>query len=162
MEHFDNSFLTYFVSMHNWLNQPGYGSLFLLSFLASTLLPLGSEWLLVMMLASGYPPLNVLLTATCGNFLGALTTYLIGILGSQWLITKLLRVSEEDKQRGFNHYQRYGSFTLLFSWLPIIGDPLCLIAGMMRINIWRFSLFVAIGKLLRYAAITWLTMHASA
>src|ERR1035437_10308264 len=54
LDHFDNQFLTYTVMLHDWLNQPGYAALFMVSFLASTLLPLGSEWLLVMILVGGY------------------------------------------------------------------------------------------------------------
>lgn len=67
--------------IHDWLHQPGYGTLFAVSFLASTLLPLGSEWLLVMMLVSGYGPFSTVAVATVGNYLGALTTYLIGMYG---------------------------------------------------------------------------------
>ena len=64
MSHFDNQFLTYAVTLHDWINQPGYTALFTLSFLASTLLPLGSEWLLIMMLANGYPHWTTIMTAT--------------------------------------------------------------------------------------------------
>ncbi len=64
LEHFDNIFLTYTVLLHDWLNQPGYGALFILSFLASTLLPVGSEWLLVMMLVNGFDPAATIASAT--------------------------------------------------------------------------------------------------
>ena len=147
--------------MHDWLNQPGYASLFMVSFLASTLLPLGSEWLLVMMLASGYEPLTSVAIATAGNYLGALTTYLIGMYGGRWLVVKVLRVSPEQQERARNHYRRYGVFSLLFSWLPIAGDPLCLVAGVLRINFWLFTLLVASGKFVRYAVTAWLTLRAS-
>jgi len=147
--------------MHDWLNQPGYASLFMVSFLASTLLPLGSEWLLVMMLASGYEPLTSVAIATAGNCLGAVTTYLIGMYGGRWLVVKVLRVSPEQQERARNHYRRYGVFSLLFSWLPIVGDPLCLVAGVLRINFWLFTLLVASGKFVRYAVTAWLTLRAS-
>ena len=74
--------------LHDWLNQPGYSALFVVSFLASTLLPLGSEWLLVMMLVNGYDPVATVGTATAGNYLGAVTTYLIGMYGGNWLVDK--------------------------------------------------------------------------
>ena len=145
---------------HEWLNQPGYASLFLVSFLASTLLPLGSEWLLVMMLASGYGPLSTVAIATAGNYLGAVTTYLIGMFGGAWLVTKVLRMSSEQQERARNQYRRYGAFSLLFSWLPIVGDPLCMVGGALRINFWLFSLLVFTGKLARYAVAAWITLHS--
>ena len=150
MSHFDNQFLTYTVLLHDWLNQPGYLSLFFMSFLASTLLPLGSEWLLVMMLASGYDPVSSVAIATVGNYLGAVVTYLIGIAGGKWLVEKVLRVSPEQQERARNYYRRFGAYSLLFSWVPIIGDPLCLVGGMLRTNFWFFSLLVATGKFARY------------
>jgi len=157
--HFDNQFLIYIGMLHDWLNQPGYSSLFLLSFLASTLLPIGSEWLLVLMLAKGYPLIASILTATAGNSLGAFTTYLVGVYGGKWLIEKVMRVSESQQQRAHYYYKRYGTFSLFFSWLPFIGDPLCLVGGMMRVNIWLFTLLVVSGKLFRYLAVAWITMR---
>jgi len=147
--------------LHDWLNQPGYVALFFVSFLASTLLPLGSEWLLVMMLLGGYEPLYSVAVATVGNYLGAVVTYLIGIWGGSWLIERVMRVSPEQQERARNYYRRYGAFTLFFSWLPIIGDPLCLVGGMLRINFGLFSLLVASGKLTRYTVTAWITLAAA-
>ena len=144
--------------LHDWLNQPGYLSLFFMSFLASTLLPLGSEWLLVMMLAGGYDPLASVATATVGNYLGAVVTYLIGIGGGTWLIEKVMRVSPRQQEQAQRYYHRYGAFSLFFSWLPIIGDPLCLVGGMLRVNFGLFTLLVASGKLVRYAVTAWITL----
>ncbi|HEY3308870.1 MAG TPA: YqaA family protein [Desulfuromonadaceae bacterium] len=158
MIHFDNQFLTHTVT--NWLDQPGYGPLFGLSFLASTLLPLGSEWLLVMMLVKGYPAWATIMTATLGNSLGAVTTYLAGFYGGPLLIERIFRVSTAQQERAHNYYRRYGVFSLFFSWLPIVGDPLCLVGGLMRINFWVFTALVASGKLLRYAITAWITLQA--
>lgn len=147
--------------LHDWLNQPGYASLFFMSFLASTLVPLGSEWLLVMMLAGGYDPLSSVAVASAGNYLGAVVTYLIGIAGGNWLIEKVLRVSPQQQERARQYYRRYGAFSLFFSWLPIVGDPLCLAGGMLRINFGLFTLLVASGKLVRYAVTAWMTLAAA-
>lgn len=147
--------------LHDWLNQPGYVSLFFMSFLASTLLPLGSEWLLVMMLAGGYDPMSTVAIATVGNYLGAALTYLIGIGGGGWLIEKVMRVSPQQRERARQYYRRYGAFSLFFSWLPIVGDPLCLVGGMLRINFGLFTLLVASGKLARYAVTAWITLVAT-
>ncbi|MGB9080695.1 MAG: YqaA family protein [Desulfuromonadaceae bacterium] len=147
--------------LHDWLNQPGYASLFFMSFLASTLLPLGSEWLLVMMLTGGYDPLSSVAVATAGNYLGGVVTYLIGIAGGSWLIEKILRVSPQQQERAHQYYRRYGSFSLFFSWLPIVGDPLCLVGGMLRVDFGLFTLLVASGKLVRYAVTAWITLAAA-
>lgn len=161
MSHFDNQFLTYTVMLHDWLNQPGYLSLFFLSMLASTLLPLGSEWLLVMMLAGGYAPLTTVVVATVGNYLGAVVTYLIGLWGGRWLIERVLRISTPEQERARSYYSRFGVYSLLFSWLPVVGDPLCLAGGMLRVNFWLFTLLVASGKLIRYAVTAWIAMAAA-
>jgi len=73
VDQFDNGFLTYLVTLFPWLQHPGYPALFLISFLASSLLPLGSEWLLALMLIKGHDPGISVITATCGNTLGAWT-----------------------------------------------------------------------------------------
>lgn len=147
--------------LHDWLNQPGYLSLFFMSMLASTLLPLGSEWLLVMMLAGGYDPLPAVAVATAGNYLGAVVTYLIGIWGGIWLIETVLRVSPPQLERARSYYSRFGVYSLLFSWLPVVGDPLCLAGGMLRVNFGLFTLLVATGKLIRYAVTAWITLAAA-
>jgi membrane protein YqaA with SNARE-associated domain len=146
--------------LHNWLQQPGYISLFTVSFLASTLLPLGSEWLLVMMLAGGYPALPTVVVATAGNCLGAVTTYLIGMYGGGWFVERVLRVSLEQQKRAHTHYKRFGVYSLLLSWVPVIGDPLCLVAGILRINFIQFATLVATGKLVRYVVTAWVALRA--
>jgi membrane protein YqaA with SNARE-associated domain len=77
-------------------------------------------------------------------------TYLIGIWGGHWLIEKVLRVSPGQQERARGYYQRFGVYSLLFSWLPVVGDPLCLVGGMLRVNFGLFSLLVAAGKVARY------------
>lgn len=156
---FDNGFLTYLVTHAPWLQQPGYPALFLLSFLAATLLPLGSEWLLVLMLFKGYDPANSVLAATSGNTLGACTTWLVGRYGSGWLLTRLFRISDQQRLRAEAWYQRYGSLSLLLSWLPVVGDPLCLVGGLLKIRLTPFVLLAGSGKLARYAAVAWLTLR---
>ena len=147
--------------MHDFLASHGYLALFLLSFLASTLIPLGSEWLLVTLLLSRHDPLLTVSVASMGNYLGACTTYAIGRYGGPLLIRKVLRIDEAAERRADRSYARYGSWSLLFSWLPVIGDPLCLIGGVLKIDFTRFSLLVFSGKLARYAAVAWLTLNGA-
>ena len=137
-------------------NSPSLLLLFVLSFMAATILPIGSEWLLIVMVLRGFSLQNVILTATLGNYFGACTTYLIGSWGSDFFIRTILRINDKQLAKAGILYGRYGSWSLFFSWLPVIGDPLCLIAGIFRINFIRFSVLVFVGKFLRYAILAFL------
>jgi len=139
--------------MTELLTSHGYPALFLLSFLASTMLPLGSEWMLAALLVNGYDPVLSVAVATAGNTLGACTTYGIGMYGGPFLVSRILRISEEARQKAERFYERYGSWSLLLSWVPVLGDPLCLVGGMLRIHPGRFSLLVLTGKLTRYLVV---------
>lgn len=144
--------------MHENLAAYGLPALFILSFLASTMLPLGSEWLLVALLVQKHEPMLTVLIATVGNYLGACTSYAIGLYGGDFLIKKLLRIGDAERSRAERFFARYGSWSLLLSWLPVIGDPLCLAGGVLKIPFTRFSILVASGKALRYSAVAWLTL----
>ncbi len=132
----------------------GYPALFLLSFLASTILPLGSEWMLAAVLLNGHNPWLSVAVATAGNTLGACTTYGIGLYGGPFLIGRVLRISDETRQKAERFYGRFGSWSLLFSWAPVLGDPLCLVGGMLRIHLGRFAILVLTGKLARYGIVS--------
>jgi membrane protein YqaA with SNARE-associated domain len=144
--------------MHETLAAYGYSALFAMSFLASTLLPLGSEWLLVAMLIQRHDPLTAVAVATVGNYLGACTSYFMGIYGGDFLVRRVLRIGDAERDRAQRFFGRYGSWSLLLSWLPFIGDPLCLVGGVLNVPFSRFSIFVSSGKAIRYAAVAWLTL----
>ncbi|MCJ7602012.1 MAG: DedA family protein [Desulfobulbaceae bacterium] len=146
--------------MENFLIDHGLPALFLLSFLASTVIPLGSEWLVVALMLKSFQPEYVVAVATMGNYLGACTTYFIGLWGAVFLIKKVMRIDEASLAKAQMLYRRYGSWSLLFTWLPVIGDPLCLVGGALRINFILFSLLVFAGKLARYAVIAAVTASA--
>lgn len=134
--------------------------LFLLSFLAATLLPLGSEWFLIVLLQKAeYAPIVPVLIAGIGNSLGGYTNYIIGRLGSTFLIGRVLRLTEKEIERAMILYKKWGSWSLLFSWLPIVGDPLCLIAGVLKIHQGLFAALVFSGKMLRYALLAYITLN---
>ena len=118
-------------------------ALFASSFLAATLLPGGSEMVLfaVLKLHPGQY-WTALAVATIGNTLGGMSSYLIGRVISRGMPLK-----------GLAAMHKYGSPVLLFSWVPVIGDPLCVAAGWLRINAWAAGAFMAIGKLARYLVI---------
>ena len=145
--------------MEAWLIENGYPALFLLSFTASTLVPLGSEWLLAVLLTRQFDLPGIVLVATAGNTAGALTTYALGLWGGPYLVRHLLRISRESQLRAERCFNRYGSWALLFSWVPILGDPLCLAGGVLKTGFWRFVLLVALGKSLRYLVVAELVMQ---
>ncbi|MEM7406583.1 MAG: YqaA family protein [Pseudomonadota bacterium] len=123
-------------------------ALFGAAFLAATLLPGGSEILLVAMDRGGEHPDWLLLTvASAGNTLGSMTSWLIGRLAPQ------PEQFAERHARALTALRRHGAFALLLAWVPIIGDPLALAAGWLRIGFWPALLFTAIGKTARYAVI---------
>lgn len=138
-----------------------YPALFAVSFLAATILPLGSEWLLVAMVLQQFNPVSAVTVATAGNYLGALTTYLLGLLGSEFLVRNIFRIDANQQHKAERFYQRYGSWSLLLSWLPVVGDPLCLVGGILKVPFARFSLLVLAGKSARYAVVAYLTIQGS-
>lgn len=144
--------------MESSLASHGYSGLFVLSFLASTLLPVGSEWLLVLMLLKGNDPFSTVSVATVGNYLGSCTTWAIGIWGGHLLVRRILRIDPATEEAAVRFYRRYGVWSLLLSWMPIIGDPICLAGGILKVDFTRFSLLVFTGKLVRYAVVSWLTL----
>ena len=144
--------------MEEFLLHNGLPALFVISFFAATILPLGSEWLLVALILQAHDAQNVVAIATVGNYLGACTTYAIGIWGSTFITEKILRINQAEMGRATRLYQKYGSWSILLSWVPVIGDPLCLLGGSLRLNFVHFSLLAFIGKLARYALIASVTV----
>ena len=137
-----------------------YFTLFTVSFLAATLLPLGSEALLVYDISQNYSLLLLWSFATVGNTLGSMLNYWLGLKGEIYLERKgHVSVEKMEKARGF--FAKYGGWTLLLSWTPIIGDPLTFIAGVLRYNFKYFALIVFIAKGLRYAIIIFLASSLS-
>ncbi|PLX46588.1 MAG: hypothetical protein C0609_00220 [Deltaproteobacteria bacterium] len=131
----------------------GLPALFIVSFVAATLAPVGSEWLLAVIILRGGDPVPAVLVASSGNFLGALTTYGIGRWGGEVLERKGVIEDNVRYDRAESAFLRYGAWTLLLSWLPLVGDALCLVAGLFRVGIWRFTILTLTGKAARYAAV---------
>ncbi|ACE83709.1 YqaA family protein [Cellvibrio japonicus] len=130
-----------------------YLSLFLTAFIAATLFPLSSEALLLALLHQEHNPVLLWLVATTGNSLGSCVNWFLGRQCLHWQDRQWFPVSRFQLEKAQRHFQRYGIYSLLFAWLPIVGDPLTLFAGVMKVNFWKFLLLVIIGKALRYALI---------
>jgi membrane protein YqaA with SNARE-associated domain len=128
-------------------------ALFMWSFLAATILPLGSEAPLVMYVRS-YGQIAVpVLVATAGNYLGACTTYWLGRRAARAL-GRGVEAAEGDS-RSARLLRRFGPPALLLSWVPILGDALVALAGAVRMPFRAFSLWAVMGKGLRYLAVGW-------
>ena len=128
-------------------------SLFASSFLSATLLPGNSEVVLVAMLLSGVSqPWLLGLIATMGNSLGGLTNVILGRFFP-------LREKSRWQEKAVGWLKRYGAATLLLSWMPVIGDLLCLLAGWMRISWGPVLFFLCLGKALRYVLVAWATLQ---
>jgi len=145
----------------DYFTELGYTGLFIASFLAATILPLSSELVLSALLLNGLPPSTLIIIATLGNVLGSLTNYVLGYWASLSLVKKWLKLSEDEFIRAEERFQQYGLFSLLFAWVPIIGDPLTVIAGILRVRLLWFILLVTTGKLFRYIAISYITLQAN-
>ncbi|SDF80444.1 membrane protein YqaA, SNARE-associated domain [Methanolobus vulcani] len=137
------------------LTDYGYISLFVTSFLASTILPLGSEGLVALMVIDKFNIYSVVIVASVANFLGACTSYYIGFTGRGLVINKYMRISDEQIQRVERGFEKYGGISLLFTWLPGIGDAIAVAGGLLRYNFAQFTVFVFIGKAFRYMLVAY-------
>ena len=135
----------------------GYLSLFLTSFLASTVLPFGSEGIVILLIHSGFNLFTVVMVATVGNYLGACTTYYIGLKGRTGIIDKYLSISQDQLTRTDQLFEKYGVYILLFTWVPGIGDAITAAGGLLKLPFKTFSIYVFAGKFARYLAIAYLT-----
>ncbi|AKB17542.1 MULTISPECIES: YqaA family protein [unclassified Methanosarcina] len=132
----------------------GYLHLFVLSFLASTVLPFGSEALVIALIYKGFGPLTVVMVATTGNFFGACTTYYLGLKGRH-VLERYLSPSPEKLEKSERLFSKYGIYTLLFTWVPGIGDVITMVAGLMQLPFRSFSILVFLGKFARYLVLAY-------
>ena len=133
----------------------GIWGMFFSAFISSTLAPGGSELVLAYLLNQAEIPVGLLLlVATVGNTLGALTTWLLGV----WAARRypLDKLADEKQRKAVQTVRRFGVPILLLSWLPLVGDGFCFAAGWLRMSFLASLLAIALGKLGRYAAIVYL------
>lgn len=124
-------------------------TLFLSAFISATLFPLGSEALLLYNLEQGFNPLLLLLFASLGNILGSGVNYWLGFKGEEFLEEKkILKKQQIEKSKTF--FDKYGGYSLLLAWVPLIGDPITFIAGILKYDVKKFFLLVTVSKVGRY------------
>lgn len=134
-------------------------SLFFVALGAASLLPMASEPVLVgMLLAADIEPWLLVAVASLGNTLGSVINYVLGRLVERFRHRSWFPASEASLDRAQAWYHRWGRWSLLLSWAPIIGDPLTVVAGIMREPLWSFVLLVAIAKTGRYVVLALITL----
>lgn len=136
-----------------------YAGLFLIAFAAATILPLQSELVVVGLLVAGKQPWPAIVAiASVGNILGSTVNWMLGKSLVRFQDRRWFPASRESLLRAENWYRHHGRGTLLLSWVPIIGDPLTVIAGVLREPLWSFVLLVGLAKTGRYLALTAFTL----
>lgn len=134
--------------------------LFSVSFLAATLLPAQSELGLSGLIALGNEPVVLLVAAaSLGNTLGSMVNWGLGRAATTWSTASWFPVKPDKLEKATGWYHRYGRWSLLLSWAPIIGDPLTLAAGVLKEPFWSFALLVAIAKTARYVLVALITLQ---
>jgi membrane protein YqaA with SNARE-associated domain len=134
------------------LPKVGLGAVFVISLVSATLLPIGSEPAVFAVIKANVDLFwPVMAVATLGNTLGGVVDYWIG-RGAKQIFAR------ERGTRWFHWLELYGAKTMLLAWLPGIGDPLCTLAGWLKLPFWPCVIYMAIGKFLRYLSLTWLLL----
>ncbi|MCR8914830.1 DedA family protein [Marinobacter panjinensis] len=138
-----------------------YLTLFMTALAAATLLPAYSEILLGGMVTQGYSLWWIWFWATAGNTLGSVVNGVIGRQVDRFKHKRWFPVTENQLEKARTQFNRYGQWSLLMGWLPIGGDALTLVGGIMRVPWLNFVVLVGIGKGIRYALVIWLVLEAS-
>ena len=134
-----------------------YLSLFFVSFLSATILPFSSELTLAGLIStSNYDNLLLLVFASFGNVLGSVFNWGLGFYARNLTIKKWFPFKETQIERSSKWFSKFGKWSLLFAWVPIVGDPLTFVAGLLRVRFLDFIILVAIGKVSRYLIIFYL------
>lgn len=139
-----------------------YLALFSSAFLAATIFPFFSEALLFGLIRAGEPAHWLLLAAATGNTLGSVVNWVLGIYLLRFQDRKWFYFKPEQIERVQTWFNRYGVWTLLLAWLPVVGDPLTLVAGIARVRFWLFVTLVAIGKTARYVVVIYFSTWSQA
>lgn len=136
----------------------GYLGMFISAFLAGTVLPFSSEAVLLTCIGFGLDPILSTLATTAGNALGGLTCYWIGHLGKDKWIEKYLGVKQKTLKKAEKFVHGKASSIAFLSFLPVIGDAILIVLGLMHANVWIVSVTMTLGKLARYAILVATTL----
>jgi len=131
-----------------------YISIFFLSFFAATIIPFSSEVGLVSYMALGkFNNELLLIFASLGNILGSCINYILGLFIINFKTKSWFPFKDNQIIKATDWFNRFGVYSLFFAFLPIVGDPLTLVAGIFRVSFLKFIIFISLGKILRYLLI---------
>ncbi len=138
----------------------GYLGLFATALLAATLIPVSSEVVLGALAgAEGFNIWLLILVATTGNTLGSVINWLLGRYCLHWRNRRWFPFKGETLDRATDRFNKYGAWSMLFAWVPIVGDPLTFAAGVLGMKFRLFVILVGIGKATRYIAVAFLAQQ---
>ncbi len=141
------------------LLDPGYWGMFLSAFLAATILPFSSDVIYTIMLLGNYDPFWTTVMASLGNWLGGMSSYALGYLGYWLWIDKYLGVAPVKIEKWMLRLQKFGPWPALLSWLPVVGDPIAIALGFLKLNPYAIAVLMLLGKTLRYVTIGMLILY---
>lgn len=131
-----------------------YLAVFSSAFLAATVLPAASELVLAATVSvEDADILALLVAASVGNTLGSVVNWLLGRFLTTWRDRPWFPIKPEAMARATRWFNRFGVWSLLFAWVPVVGDPLTVVAGVLRVRFWLFLVLVALGKTARYVVV---------
>ncbi len=132
-----------------------YLTLFITAFVSATIFPMGSEALLIYDITQGYNIYLLLLFATLGNSLGSVVNYFMALKGEEYLLEKKV-LNEKHIIKGKIYFDKYGAWIILLSWLPLVGDTITFVAGLLKYDFKKFLILVTVAKLSRYLFIAYI------
>lgn len=138
----------------------GYLGLFMATFLAATVVPFSSEIVLTAMLVAGFDPVTTLVVATVGNWLGSMSTYGLGRLGKMDWIHKYLRIPQDKIEKAHKYVEGRMAWISLLCWLPLVGDLIAVVLGLLKSNVLLTSVGMFVGKALRFIVWGYFTLMA--
>ena len=131
-----------------------YLNIFAAAFVSATLFPTASEILLLKMATAGHSDiLFLLIFASFGNILGSVVNWTLGFFFSQLANKRWFPIRASALTIASNWFNKFGIWTLIFSWVPFVGDPLTFLAGVLRVHLFKFIILVSIGKIFRYVLV---------
>lgn len=137
-----------------FFSEYGYLGMGMLAFLSGSIVPITSEVLLVFFLSIGLNAVLLTLVAAFGNTLGGITCFLAGMIADKEKVLKMFKITPRRMQRADRIIQKYGYWAASISFVPVLGETLLVMLGVMRVSWWKVVAVMAVGKLIRYTFIT--------
>ena len=131
----------------------GYLGLFIISFLAATIIPLSPEVLVLLLFSRGYDAPLLIVIASLAGYLGSLTYYYLARAGGNFALKRFVEISPERLEKAQSRFERWGSAILLVSWMPIIGEPLIIVSGLLQVRLSVFTFWVIVSRLIRFSVL---------